>query len=781
MNEFNYIGQSLPRVDARAKATGSARFTADEGLRYPGMLYAKMLGSPLAHALIRSIDTSRAQRVPGVKAVYTGGDAPEFRTGILLNDRHVLCRERVRFAGDAVALVAADTLEAAEEAVDLIDVKYEELPAIFDVEEAMKPDCPVVLHPDLAHYQRAFYEYLGQDLPGPNVHTHHKVRKGDTEEAFKEAFLIVENRFQNDRMTHCQLEPYNCVCYPEPDGTFTMWTSGRVYENLWPTAEAFHLPADKLRMRATYVGGMFGIVARPERFALLIALKTGKPVKMVYSREECFLDGLNRLPTVTYIKDGVTRDGILLAREIKVIVNTGGYTNLAPMTIRNGSFHASQYRLPNYRWDAYGVYTNEPACGPLRGFGSAEILWATEQQMDITACRLGISPAEYRLKNTPDEGEINVRGEVVHSIGAREALKKAVAWLNSQPPDRGSGPHIKIGRGVALGSKYTISDTASSAIVKVRYNGNVEVYHGTDECGQGCNTIFTQMVGESFQIPLDQVKMFWGDSFISPYDYGAASSRSTLYVGNAILKACDDAKRQLFELAAPRLAARPENLRTARGRIYIKDQPSQSIPIGDLFLGAQPEARGQLKRARCLPEGAEIIGKGSFWGHPSPEDYETGQGSKLTVSYCYGAQAVEVAVDVETGVVKVLRFASAFDSGCPINPKLVEGQIDGGMGMGIGSALFEGFVFSDKGVMLNPNFHDYKIPTAADVPSGNKQATFIIEDPHQEGPYGAKGMGEAAMNPTAPAIANAIFNATGVRVFHLPMTPERVLQAIKQA
>jgi CO/xanthine dehydrogenase Mo-binding subunit len=215
MAEFKYFGKSLPKVDAPAKVTGAAKFTADEGLRYPGMLYCKVLYSLLAHALIRSIDISRAKKVIGVKAVFTGADAPDFRTGILLNDRHVLCRERVRFAGDAVAVAAADTPEAAEEAIDLVKVNYEELPAIFDVEEAMKPDCPVILHPDLPRYKRAFYEYLGEDLPGPNVHTHHKVRKGDTQEAFKKAYLIIENRFQNDRMTHCQMEPYNCVCYPE--------------------------------------------------------------------------------------------------------------------------------------------------------------------------------------------------------------------------------------------------------------------------------------------------------------------------------------------------------------------------------------------------------------------------------------------------------------------------------------------------------------------------------------------------------------------------------------
>lgn len=781
MAELEYVGKSMPRVDAPEKTVGRAKYTSEEGLGFPGMLYARVLYSPHAHAEILSIDTRAAERLPGVKGVFTGKDVPDHRAGVIIDDRHVLSRERVRFLGDAVAVVAADTAEIAEEALDLIKVQYQELPAIFDVEEAMKPDCPVVLHPDAANYNRPVFKYLGNDLPGPNVHTHHKVRKGNVEEAFRKAGLVVEHRFQNDRITHCQMEPLNCVCYPETNGTFTMWTSGRCWENLGPLARAFNLSPDKIRMRAVYAGGMFGHVARPERFALLAAMKTGKPVKIVYTREECFVDGLNRLPKVVYVKDGVTKDGVLLAREIKVIVNTGGYTNLAPLTIRNGSFHASQYRIPNYKWDAYGVYTNEPSCGPLRGFGSAEVLWATEQMMDIMAEKLGMDLREYRLKNTPNEGEINVRGELIHSIGAKQAIEKVARWLEwGKPSEQPEESHIKVGKGIAIGNKYTMVETASSALVKVHPSGMVEARHGTDECGQGCNTVFTQMVAESFKIPMDKVRLVWGDTF-GPYDAGAISSRSTMYVGNALLKACEDAKRQLFELAAPKLKTTPDKLETRDGKIFIKDTPSKSIPFSDLFLAAHPEARGAVKGALCLEEGAEIIGKGTFWGRPGAEDPETGQGERLTISYCYGAQAVEVAVDIETGVVKILRFASAFDTGRPVNPKLVEGQIDGGMGMGIGSALYEGFVFSDEGQLLNPNFHDYKIATAMDVPTGNKTTAMIVEDPHKEGPFGAKGMGEAAMNPAAPAIANAIYNATGARVYHLPMTPERVLKAIKEA
>jgi CO/xanthine dehydrogenase Mo-binding subunit len=780
MAEYRYIGKSIPRVDALAKVTGKAKYSTEEGIGFPGMLYGKVLYSPHAHAHIIRIDTSKAEKMVGVKAVLTGKDVPEHRSGVFIDDRHILCRETVRFSGDSVALVLADSVEVAQEALKLIDVDYEVLPAIFNVEEAIAPDCPVVVHPDLPHYRRPVHPYLGKNLPGPNFNTHHKVRKGDVQEGFRQSDIIVENKYQNARITHCQLEPYNCVCYPEDDGGVTLWTSGRVWHNTISLCNAFGLSPSKMRLKTVYVGGMFGIVDRPERFAILGALKTGRPVKIVYTREECFIDGLNRLPKTIYIKDGIKKDGTLVAREMRLYINVGPYTNIAPETIRNGSYHASQYRIPHFQWDAYGVYTNEIPCGPLRGFGSAEVLWATEQQMDILAEKVGIDPVEFRMKNTPDEGEISLRGEVVHSIGAKQALTKASDWMARQEPTLPSSGSVKIGRGIALGNKYTKVDTASTAIVKVHMDGTIEARHGATECGQGCNTIFTQMVAEEFSVPLEKVKLVWGDTVVTSYDFDSASSRSTMYVGNALILACRDAKRQIFDLAAPKLRATPDKLSIEEGRIFVKDAPEKALMIADLFLRALPEARGTVNQALCLEEGAEILGKATFWGHPGEEDPETGLGERLTISYCYGAQLVEVAVDVETGLVKVLKCVSAFDCGRPMNPKLVEGQMEGGAAMGIGSGLYEGFRFNDNGELLNPNLHDYRICSTMEVPSGKNMASFIVEAPHREGPFGAKGMGEAAMNAAAPAIANAIYHATGARVTNIPMTPDSVLRAIKE-
>jgi CO/xanthine dehydrogenase Mo-binding subunit len=782
MPGLRVVGTNVVKIDALDKATGRTKFCSEEGIGVPGLLHAKVLWSPHAQARIVGIDTSDALKVKGVKAVATGKDTPPHRSGLFVADRHVLCHERVRFVGDAVACVAATTPEIAEEAAGLIKVDYEVLPAVFDPEEAMAPDCRTVVHPGLPQYVRAVHPYLAADLPGPNVHTHHRVRKGDVEAAFAAADFVLESRYVTDRMTHCQLEPYNSVCYPDAGGSLTLWTSARLTETMEPICQAFDLGPSRLRVRAGYLGGMFGILGRPERFTTLMAMMTGRPVKMVYSREEVFVDGLNRLSMTIYVRDGLRKDGTILARELKVVANTGAYAAHGPLIIRNGSYHASQYRLPNYKWDAYGVYTNQPPCGPLRGFGSAEVLWATECQMDVDAEKVGLDPLEFRLRNTVDEGETDVRGNRVRSIGAKRCLEKVGKAIDlAHPSPQPAEPHTRVGKGIALGNKYTAADTASSAAVVVRMDGTIEVIHGGDDCGQGLNTVLAQIAAEEFSVPIEQIKIVWGDSARTPYDFGTASSRSTLYIGNAVLKACEDAKAQIRRLAADRVGTSPENIGIADGGFFLLDDPAARYPISQLALRNNPGARDAIKGATCLDESAEIRGSGVFWGRPAPEDPQTGQGTRSTMSYAYGAQAAEVAVDTETGQVTVLRLYSAFDNGKTMHPKMCEGQIEGGAAMGIGAALTEGFKFDESGRLMNPNYHDYKTPSIADVPTGDDTAVFFEEAPHDEGPYGAKGVGESAMCPTASAIANAVYAAVGVRLTHIPMTPDRVLAALKES
>ncbi len=643
----------------------------------------------------------------------------------------------------------------------------------------MRPDCAVVVHPDLASYRRLAYTYLSQDLPGPNAHTHHKIRRGNVDDAFEKADLIVENRFSLPSIAHCQLEPFNSYAYMESDGSLTVWTS---VHQLFPQGHrsicgALELPPSKVRARASYIGGNFGAAARAERFAALLALKTRKPVRVIHSREECFIDGLNRMSAVIYIKDGVRSDGTLLAREMKLIYNGGAYAGVTPLVVRNGSFAVSQYRTPNFKWDGYGVYTNQPPCGPLRGFGSPQVFWAIEQQMDVMAGKLGMDPVDLRRKNIVREGEEDVRGEITHSIGAEECLDKVAEWIGWGKPSETPVGSIRKGKGLALANKYTMADTVSAAIVKVHKDGTIEFHHGSDEVGQGSNTVLSQIVAEEFGIPMEKVKVIWGDTAVVPYDFGAVSSRTTFMTGNAIRLACHDVKRQIFEMAAPRLEVGPEDLAIRDGKVYLRESPEKVIMIGDLFL---PNAKGAQRGALCLAEGGELLGKATFFFKDvSDEDPQMGQRKKLTASYCYTAQAAEVAVDIKTGEVKVLRFCSASDVGQAINPKLCEGQMEGGAGMGIGSALYEEIIL-DKGKIANPNFADYKVPTTMEIPSGGNLESMIVQAVHKDGPFGAKGVGEVTMTASAPAIANAIYNATGVRIMDLPMTPEKVLKSLRE-
>ncbi len=780
MAELSVVGKSVLRTDALAKATGRAKYPIDVGVGLPGRLCGKVLYSPYPHARILSINTSKAERLPGVKAVMTGRDLPKSMWGRDVQDQRVLALDRVRFVGDAVAAVAAKTIETAEEAIDLIEVEYEELPAVFDAEEAMKTDCPVIIHPDLAHYNRQIYPELGRDLPAPNVHTHHRIRRGNVDDGFQKSDLIVENRYSTTRIAHSTLDLSSTTAYLENDGTLTVWPSVHCqYSIAVEIGRYFGIPLSKMRVRTEYLGGAFGSTPRAYMFAALLALKTGEPVKVVFSREECFVRDCHRLPVIIYVKDGVKSNGTLLAREMKLICNGGAYVDLTSVIIRNSSFGVSQYRIPNFKWDAYGVYTNAPICGGFRGFGNSQVFWALEQQTDIIAEKLGLDSVDLRKKNLIKEGEENIRGEITHSIGAEECLDRAAEWIKWGKPCAAPalGSFIKKGKGIALANKYTMVDTVSAAIVKIHRDGTIEFRHGSEEVGQGANTALSQIVAEEFNVPMEKVKVVWGDTTVVPYDFGSVSSRTTFMTGNAIRLACQDAKKQLFKLAAPVLGADPEDLVTGDGRVFSRKSPEKSITIGSLFV---PQGKGAQKAALCLDKEGELLGKGTFLiANATDEDRETGRGTRLTATYGYAAQATEVAVDTETGVVKVLRWGNVFDMGQPINPKMCEGQMEGGTGMGIGSALYEGLIM-DNGKLINPNFTDYRFPSTMEIPCGDNVKSMTAKAPHRDGPFGAKGAGEAAMTPSAPAIANAIYNAVGVRIKDLPITAEKVLKALKE-
>jgi CO/xanthine dehydrogenase Mo-binding subunit len=778
--EYKYIGKSERNVNGIEKVTGAAKYCSD--MEMARMLYGKVKRSHYPHARILSIDISKAKQLPGVKTVIVGDEktCPN-RFGAGVADEYVLAREKVLFVGDAVAAVAAETEEIAQKAVDLIEVEYEELPPVFDGDEAFSRNPPAVLHEGLKTYKTIRSVPPRYDENRPNVFNYFRIRRNDVEQGFKEADIVFENRFQVAMIHHSQMEPHCGIAKVDGSGRLTVWgTSSKPYGMHRDIAESRNLPSSAVRVIIpTHVGGSFGgREPKAEQIAASLALAQEghpkRPVKVRFTREEQLTTTTTRARYIVDIKTGVKKDGAIVANEMRTILVGGAYAGTGYLTARNGSFGpAANYKISNFSLDAYGVYTNQRMAGAFRGFGNAETLWALESQIDMLAEALNIDRLAFRLMNCPVEGDINAFGESMHSVGAKECLEAAardIEWGKKSEPKE---PHLKIGKGIALGNKYSIVPTASAAIVKVHPDGLIELRTSTVELGQGSNTIFSQMIAEEFNVPVSMVRVLNPDTDLTPFDLGTASSRSTFNMGNAIRKACKDVKQQMFELAAKELGSAADELDTEDSRIFIKGSPEKSLHVSELFI---PMVIGGY----TLKEGAEILGKATFYLPGITPDPETGHSERPASFYMFVAQAAEVEVDTQTGKVRVLKMVTANDCGKAINPMMVEGQQDGGvLSMGIGSALLEE-VITDNGVMLNPQFADYKIPTTLDCPDLDNYKTAIIETAHREGPWGAKGVGEGTMVSSAPAIANAIYDAIGIRFHEIPITPEKVLTALKE-
>ncbi len=787
MAELSVVGKSILRSDSLAKALGREEFCTD--VKLPRMLHMKVLGSPYPHARIVSVDTSEAEKVTGVRCVVTAEDAPKRRYGrALIRDRTVLARGIVRHVGEPVAAVAAETLEAAEEAVAKIKVRYQELPAVFDVEEAASTNPPAIVHPDFPSYTKAPVVVARLDPDRPNVFTHMKIRKGDVQQGFAKADLVLVNRFSTPPIQHCAMEPHAVVIRPEVDGGLTFFT-GR--QDIWglkgEASEIFSIPGSKVRVVQQHVGGAFGgKVNLCEVIPALLALKTGRPVKWVYTREEVFINGGQREAMVIYIKDGMKKDGTLVAREIRVFLNAGAYDGFISIVTRNSSFAAvSPYRTPNLKWDSYGTYTNDPPRCAFRGFGITEAVYAIESSMNMMADRLGIDLVEMRRRNLLKEGEPNGNGEITHSIGAKECLDKASDFIRLAERSPVEAPY-KRGKGIAIGSKYSIAPTLCQARIKVTEGERIVVYHSADEIGQGVNTVMAQIAAEEFRVPVDDVEVVFSDTAITPYfAAGSTSSRVTYNLGNAVRLACQDAKRILYQRSAEKLGVSPDELETRNKEIYAKANSGKKMRIGLLFMPFRGRPAPAFGGASG---GGEIIGTATYYQEFIHEDPETGQidpelakqGKRLAAFYTNVAKATEVEVDTETGAVRVIRCCSVTDLGKAINPKLCEQQAEGGVYMGICDAIYEE-VLMDTGRVLNPNFTDYKIASSEQMPSIENMKSFFVESaPHKDGPFGAKGIGEAAMIAMQPAIANAVYDAVGVWIRDLPLTPEKVLKALQE-
>ncbi len=783
MPELSVVGKSVHRVDDLEKVTGKAVFCAD--IMLPRMLHAKVLRSPHPHARIVSIDTSKAERVPGVICVATGKDAPNETYGMIIRDQPVLAKDVVRFVGEPVAAVAAENITAAEEAVSLIEVKYEPLPAVFNQEIAMSPNTPAIIHPNYLKYPRRDWQPGDPrfDTGLPNVYFHFKIRHGDVEKGFKEADLVMENRFSTQKLNHAALEPHAMIARPEADGGLTVWSARQAIWRLHAELPlVFGIKPSKIRIIAPYVGGGFGckISIGEEPLVVLLALKTGRPVKLVLSREEVFLHGGSRAPMIIYLKDGVKKDGTLVAREMKCLLSSGAYEHDIGIVTRNSAFGAvGTYNIPNLNYDSYGIYTNEPPSSALRGFGSTQTVYAIESQMDMIAEKLGMDAVELRRKNVLKEGDVNATGEITHSIGARECLDSIAKYL--KPDEKpGTKDNWRMGKGISLGSKYSAAPNITTATVKLSKDGSITVYHSADEMGQGCNTVAAQIAAEEFGISVDNVRVVFADTLNCPFFPGSTSSRTTYFLGNAIRLASQQIKQRLCEMAAGRLKAPAQELEVNGGKIYVRGEPDKKLTIAQAF-AAHRDANGTLAQFD------ELTGSDTWIQDYTPENPETGQidanqaklGRRLTAFYAHTAKGVEVAVNTETGEVKVLLCAGAADMGQPINPKMCEQQIEGGMVMGIGAALYEEMQMSE-GKVLNPNFTDYKIPTASVAPSSDKIVSIFCPAPHKDGPFGAKGFGESAMVGMEPAIANAIYNAIGIRIKDMPVSREKIWRELKK-
>lgn len=767
--ETQIVGQAVPRLDALDKVQGKAEYTVD--LALPRMLYGSFLCSPLARAKILNIDASKARRVPGVRVVVTGKDFP-YTYGSTIKDRPFLAQEQVRHVGEPVAAAAATSQEAAEEALELIRVEYEEMEPILDPEAALLPGASLV-HENLRLYK---HSEAATPVPDTNICSHYKLRKGDVEEGFGIADFIYENSYRSQMVQHVCLEPHAAIAQWVPGSRrLTVWV-GTVspFMSRKELADGLAIPMNHIRIVVPQVGGSFGskMYLKAETLAVALAwFADGRPVKVVFERADEFPVAVKG-PTLTKIKTGVKKDGAIEARQVETIWDTGAYADCGPRVCRNaGHTSAGPYRIPRVRIDGYTVYTNKNVAVPFRGYGTQELCWAYETHMDEIAAEMGWDPLEFRLKNAFRPGDLTATGQEVDSLGLVQCLEKvqvAIGWKGreKQGQARPSGNGRLRGKGVACIHKASSAPSTSSAVVMLNEDGTVTLLTSTVEQGQGSETILAQIVAEELGVKIEKVHISSPDTDYTPFDTSSTSSRSTYHMGNAIRLACADAKRQMLQAGSELLRARIEDVELAEGVIRVKGEPEKSIALKDVV----PKYFGY--------RGGTIVGRGIYRPTAISPDKETGQTAKITPFWMYGTQAAEVEVDPQTGKVEVLRLVAYHDVGHAINPTNCMQQIEGAVLMGLGGALLEEVVLNERGATLNPNLHDYKVYTAVDVPG---LEVGLIETEQSEGPFGAKGVGEPALAATAPAIGNAIFAACGVRIRELPITPEKMLFALKAA
>lgn len=757
---MSYVGRPVRRVDAVDKVTGSAVYGSD--LALGGMLHGAVLRSPHPHARVVSIDTTRARQAPGVRAVVTGRDFP-FRFGASIQDQPFLAFDRVRFAGEPVVAVAADTELQAQEALDLVEVRYEEMAAVLDAHEAERPDSPLV-HPDLHTYRRGGHEIV----PHTNINLVFRYSHGDVEAGFRAADLVCEDEFRVHAVGHAAMETHVAIAQYRPtDGSYTLWVStDRPFQLRSELAGALGLASTQVRLLVGYVGGSFGgkntLVAEAIAVALARAIP-GRPVRVELSREEDLVASQVRMPAFVKLKTGVRRDGVLTARQAEFLWDGGAYTsNAVGIAIRGPKAVFGPYRIPNVAYESRMVYTNKQPTGSYRGYGTTQAAWACESQMDLIARRLGIDPLALRLRNVCEEGDPWINGQIMHGINARQAIELVADEIGWGTADHAPSPHLRRGKGLAAVMKETATPTSANVIMKLEQDGRVVLLCAAPEIGAGQATVLSQMAADAVGVPLDAVLLPPMDTATSPYNGPVASSRTTYHVGSAIQMAGQELRDRVLALAGKALDVDPAALELREGIIVERDLGPR-LSLGQLLGGFGLEGCSLVAEARYSSAGSPLL------------KADPGLEGVSSIFWMAAAQAVEIEVDTETGAIRVLRAAASADVGRPVNPIGCEQQIEGGVVMGLSNTLFEEFV-TEGGRIRNGNLTDYKLATIQDVP---EIIPIVVESDHPEAPFGAKGIGEPAAAATAPAIANALFDAVGVRINDLPLTPEKVLAAIK--
>ena len=757
--QLRVVGKALRKVDATAKVTGATRFADD--LFLPRMLYAKLLRSAHAHALITGIDTSRAQALPGVKAVLTGKDLP-IPFGILpvSQDEHALAPDKVRFVGDPVAAVAAVSEETATAALDLIDVTYEPLRPVTDAADAV------------AHPEPRIHDYGD----GGNLHKLIDLEFGDVAEGFATADLVREDLLFFEGSTHLPMEQHAAVADWSPDGKLTLWSSTQTPHYVHRAlAKVLELSPAKIRVIATPNGGGFGGKSDPFSHEIVVAklaMLTGRPVKITLTREEVFYCHRGRHPALMWVKTGVKRDGAITAMHFKSLLDGGGYGSYGvASTYYTGALQTVTYHVPRYKFQGARAFTNKPPCGPKRGHGTPQPRFALEVHLDKIAEQLGMDPAELRLKHLVPPNSLTANWLRIGSMGLGSCIRKVVVGSGWKEKFR-KLPHGK-GIGLACSSYITGAGLAiywnpmphSGVQLKCDRGGGVTVFCGSTEIGQGSDSILAVIVAEVLGVDPFDIAIVTGDTDLTPVDLGSYSSRVTLMTGNAAIQAAERARDIIARHAARKLELPAERLAFAERRVFDGEDPARGLSFAD---------------AVQLAEAAEgTVGTvGSYTPPASPGKYR-GAGVGPSPAYSYSACVAEVDVDPATGIVRVPRIFIAHDVGRSINAATVMGQIEGSVYMGLGEALMEEMAYRGNRNVVHkiPSLLEYKSPTTLEMCD---VVTYVVEDPDPNGPFGAKECGQGPLLPVPPAVANAVYDAVGVRIDEVPITPEKVFKALRR-